>query len=198
MLADTWQIACNMWMFCEHSKQRLAFLPLWEETGGGDLLPFACSSHKNEATVEKSIKRIALLEDVLTAAKSASMTLSTDMTWTTMCQSSLHLRAEWLLPKDLITARIILRRSIRISLQRQNRQYIPSGSRLTMDWNNYKTNPQNAKCFWGLVYLSIVVYCDFPFLYNVCHHIICVITILYRRCYDGRVKKEYWKIFRWL
>ena len=67
-------------MFCEHSKQRLAFLPLCEETGGGALLPFACSSHKNEATVEKSIKRIALLEDVLTVAKSASMTLSTDMT----------------------------------------------------------------------------------------------------------------------
>ena len=42
--------------------------------------PFACSSHKNEATVEKSIKRIVLLRDVITAAKSASMTLSTDMT----------------------------------------------------------------------------------------------------------------------
>jgi len=55
-------------------------LPLCEETYGGALLPFACSSRKNKATVEKSIKRIALLEDALTAAKSTSMTPSTDMT----------------------------------------------------------------------------------------------------------------------
>jgi len=55
-------------------------LPLCEETGGGALLPFACSSRKNKATVEKSIKRIALLEDALTAAKRAFMMPSTDMT----------------------------------------------------------------------------------------------------------------------
>lgn len=55
-------------------------MPLCGETGEGDSPSFHLLSHKNEATVEKSIKRIALLEDVLTVAKSASMTLSTDMT----------------------------------------------------------------------------------------------------------------------
>lgn len=55
-------------------------MPLCEETGGGALLPFACSYRKNKATVEKSIKRIVLLRDAITAAKRASMPLSTDMT----------------------------------------------------------------------------------------------------------------------
>lgn len=52
-LAVTMQTACDAQLLCEHSKLRLAFFPLSEETAGGTSLPPTVTLTVKEATMGK-------------------------------------------------------------------------------------------------------------------------------------------------
>ena len=115
MLAGTWQIHSRfiniLWTF---KTEICIFAFMWGNRWRGLSFLSPVNLTKTKRLLKNQSNVLLYWKMYSTAAKSASMTLSTDMTWITTCQSSLHLRVEWAWPKNSIMARTILHRSILI------------------------------------------------------------------------------------